>query len=118
MSGAVPVVVTNNGAASASFTAQAQATSPSFFVFNGGPSVAATHANGSLIGPTTLYPGATTPAKPGEIIVLYANGFGPSSTPVQSGSVTQSGSLSPLPVISIGAEGGAGAFPGPGAAGG
>ena len=104
MSGAVPVVVTNNGAASASFTAQAQATSPSFFVFNGGPSVAATHANGSLIGPTTLYPGATTPAKPGEIIVLYANGFGPSSTPVQSGSVTQSGSLSPLPVISIGGK--------------
>ena len=47
MSGAVPVVVTNNGAASASFTAQAQATSPSFFVFNGGPSVAATHANGA-----------------------------------------------------------------------
>ena len=104
MSGAVPVVVTNNGAASASFTAHAQATSPSFFVFNGGPSVAATHANGSLIGPTTLYPGATTPAKPGENIVLYANGFGPASTPVQSGSVTQSGTLSPLPVISIGGQ--------------
>ena len=36
--------------------------------------------------------------------MLYANGFGPSSTPVQSGSVTQSGSLSPLPVISIGGK--------------
>jgi hypothetical protein len=37
MSGAVQVLVTNSGATSASFTAQAHATSPSFFVFNGGP---------------------------------------------------------------------------------
>jgi hypothetical protein len=40
-------------------------------VFNGGPYVAAVHANGSPVGPTTLYPGAT-PAKPGEVVVLYA----------------------------------------------
>ena len=71
MSGPVQVVSTNNGA-SASFTAQAQALSPSFFVFNGGPYVAATHADGTLLGPVSLYPGATTPAKPGETIVLYA----------------------------------------------
>jgi uncharacterized protein (TIGR03437 family) len=102
MSGAVPVVVTENGAASASFTAQAQATSPSLFVFNGGPYVVATRTDGSLIGPTTLYPGASTPALPGETIVIYANGFGPTSAPVQSGSTTQSGTLSPLPVITIG----------------
>jgi len=102
MSGAVPVLVTNNGATSASLTAQAHATSPSFFVFNGGPYVAATHINGSLIGPATLYPGASTPATPGETIVLYANGFGPTSTAVTSGSVTQSGTLSPLPVITMG----------------
>lgn len=104
MTGAVQVVVNSNGATSASFTAQAQATSPSFFVFNGGPYVAATHLNGSLIGPTTLYPSASTPAKPGETIVLYANGFGPTNSPVQSGLVTQSGTLSPLPVISIGGK--------------
>ena len=102
MSGGVPVVVDSNGATSASFTAEAKATSPSFFVFNGGPYVAATHINGSLIGPTTLYPNASTPAKPGETIVLYANGFGPTNSPVQSGSLTQSGTLSPLPMISIG----------------
>jgi uncharacterized protein (TIGR03437 family) len=81
---------------------QAQALSPSFFVFNGGPYVAATHLNGSYLGPTTLYPGLTTPAKPNEIVVLYANGFGTTSTPVVSGSVTQSGTLSPLPVVKIG----------------
>jgi uncharacterized protein (TIGR03437 family) len=102
MSGPVQVVVTNNGAAGASFTAQAQTLSPSFFVFNGGPYVAATHADGTLLGPGSLYPGSTTPAKPGEIIVLYANGFGQTSTPVISGSILQSGTLSPQPVIKIG----------------
>jgi uncharacterized protein (TIGR03437 family) len=39
---------------------------------------------------------------PGEIIVLYANGFGTTSIPVVSGSVLQSGSLSPFPAITIG----------------
>jgi len=102
MSGPVQVVVNNDGAMSAAFTAQAQALSPSFFVFNGGPYAAATHAAGSWLGPTDLYPGMTTPAKPGETIVLYANGFGPTSTPVTSGSTTQSGNLLPLPVVTIG----------------
>jgi uncharacterized protein (TIGR03437 family) len=102
MSGPVQVVVTNNQTAGQAFTAQAQAASASFFVFNGGPYVVATHAGGALIGPTTLYPGATTPANPGEIVVIYGNGFGPTSTPVVSGSTTQAGTLSPLPVIKIG----------------
>lgn len=102
MSGPVAVQVTTDGSTSASFTAQAQALSPAFFVFNGGPYVAATHLNGSYVGPTTLYPGSTTPAAPGETIVLYAEGFGPVSTPVVSGSALQSGTLSPLPVVKIG----------------
>jgi uncharacterized protein (TIGR03437 family) len=102
MQGQVPVQITNNGATSAAFSAPAQGVSPSFFVFNGGPYVAATHSNGSLLGPASLFPGSTTPAKPGETVVLYANGFGPTSIPVVSGSPTQSGTLSPLPVIKIG----------------
>jgi hypothetical protein len=81
---------------------QARPVSPSFFVFNGGPYVVAEHANGSLLGPTSLYPGLTTPATPGEVVVLYANGFGQTSTPVVSGSNTQSGTLPTLPVITIG----------------
>ncbi len=101
-SGSVPVQITNNGAISATFMVQAQAEAPSFFVFNGGPYIAATHADGSYIGPTSLYPGLTTPAKPKETIVIYANGFGPTSSPVMSGSVSQSGTLSPPPVITIG----------------
>jgi uncharacterized protein (TIGR03437 family) len=105
MSGPVQVLVNNGGAPSTSFTAQAQAVSPSFFVFGGGPYVAATHANGTFLGPVSLYPGSTTPAKPGETVVLYANGFGTTSTPVVSGAMTQSGTLSPLPVIKIGGIG-------------
>ena len=34
--------------------------------------------------------------------MLYANGFGPTSVAVVSGSMEQGGSLSPLPVIKIG----------------
>jgi uncharacterized protein (TIGR03437 family) len=102
MSGPVSVVVNNNGATSASFNAQAQTTSPAFFVFNGGPFVAAVHASGRLAGPTSLYPGSTTPAKAGEIISLYANGFGSTTMAVISGSITQGGVLSPPPAITIG----------------
>jgi uncharacterized protein (TIGR03437 family) len=101
ISGPVQVVVDNNGAVTAPFSAPAQTLSPSFFVFPGSY-VAATHLDGSLIGPPTLYPGSTTPAKPGEIVVIYANGFGTTSKPVVAGSVVQSGTLSPLPVIKIG----------------
>ncbi len=102
LSGSVPVQVSDNGAVSANFMVQAQAESPSFFIFGGGPYIAAIHANGSYIGPTSLYPGLTTPAQPGETIQVYANGFGSTSTPVVSGSETQSGTLSPMPAITIG----------------
>jgi uncharacterized protein (TIGR03437 family) len=54
------------------------------------------------LGPADLYPGVTTPAKPGEIIVLYGNGFGPVGTPVTAGSVVQWGTLPALPIVTIG----------------
>jgi uncharacterized protein (TIGR03437 family) len=78
-----------------------QAVAPSFLLFNAGY-IAATHANNSLVGPTTLYPGHTTPAKPGEEIALYAVGFGLPSTALVNGSATQSGSLPVLPVCTLG----------------
>jgi len=112
ISGSVPVQVSDNGVISAKFMVQAQAESPSFFVFGGGPYIAATHADGSYLGPSSLYPGLTTPAQPGETIVMYANGFGATSTPVVSGSETQSGTLSPMPVITIGGIAAAVAFAG------
>ena len=76
MQGQVPVTLTNAGATSTAVSVAAQPLSPSFFVFNGGPYVAAVHTNGALIGPPSLFPGSTTPAKQGETILLFANGFG------------------------------------------
>ncbi len=101
MPASVNVVVTNNGTVSASFTATTQTLSPSFFVFDG-THLAAAHLNGTYVGPTSLVPGYTTPAKPGELVVLFGNGFGPTSMPVVSGSITQGGILSPMPIIQIG----------------
>jgi uncharacterized protein (TIGR03437 family) len=100
--GTVQVVVTVNGTPSAPFSVAAAPLSTSFFVFNGGPYVAAVHLSGGLIGPVSLFPGATTPAQPEETFLLFANGFGPTSLPIVSGSETQSGTLSPLPVVTIG----------------
>jgi uncharacterized protein (TIGR03437 family) len=100
-SGPIQVVVTVASVSSPQFASQAQPLSPSLFVFNGGPYVAAAHADGGLLGPAGLYPGST-PAKPGETIVLFANGFGPVNLPVIKGSASQSGILSPLPSITIG----------------
>ena len=100
--GTVQVKLTNAGIASAAMDVQSQPSSPSFFIFNGGPYVTGEHSSGSLLGPSTLFPGLTTPAKPGETVVLFANGFGPANAPVVSGAVTQSGSLPVMPVIRIG----------------
>jgi len=102
MQGTVRIQVTSAGVASASVNVEAQPLAPAFFVFNGGPQVAAEHADGSFLGSATLYPGFTTPAKPGETVVLYGNGFGPTSVPVVSGSTAQSGILPVLPAIKIG----------------
>jgi uncharacterized protein (TIGR03437 family) len=56
-----------------------------------------------LLGPTTLYPGLSTPAKPGETIVLFGNGFGQVTPPLVNGAaspaVTQ---LSTFPTMTIG----------------
>jgi uncharacterized protein (TIGR03437 family) len=102
ISGSVPVRLSYGGQTSATFMAQAQPLAPAFFVFGGGPYVAAIHTNGAYIGPPTLYPGLTTPAKPGEIIEIYADGFGAANSQVQSGSVLQSGVLTPTPTVTIG----------------
>jgi uncharacterized protein (TIGR03437 family) len=91
----------NNGAAATSMNVAGASTSPSFFVFDASH-VTAIHADGSIIGPANLYPGVSTPAKPGETIIIYANGLGTTSSPIVSGSPSQSGTLPVLPVIKIG----------------
>ncbi|HEY4364656.1 MAG TPA: hypothetical protein VGN17_27070 [Bryobacteraceae bacterium] len=102
ISGPVPVRLAYGGQTSTAFLAQAQVLTPAFFVFGGGPYVAAVHTSGGYIGPASLYPGLTTPAKPGEIIEIYADGFGATNAAVQGGSVTQTGVLTPTPAVTIG----------------
>lgn len=107
LQGSVQLQLTNNGAASNTLTVPTQALSPSFFeaVSAGGKHyVYGTHAgDGSLIGPSSLFPSASTPVKPGEEVYLVANGFGPTDVPVVSGSPAQTGNLpAPLPVVKIG----------------
>jgi uncharacterized protein (TIGR03437 family) len=96
------VQVTNNGVAGGAFLAPIAQYSPSFFVLNGGPYVAAVHADGTLVGPTSLFPGSSTPAKPGEVILVYGNGFGTVPGPYTPGSPAQTGSPAVTPVVTIG----------------
>jgi uncharacterized protein (TIGR03437 family) len=101
LQGTVQVLMSTGGVNSAPFPVLAQPIAPAFFVFPGSPYVAAEHTNGSYLGPASLFPGVT-PAKPGETVVLYGSGFGPTVPPVVSGSLVQSGILPTPPVIIIG----------------
>ena len=91
---------------SAPVTAQAQSIAPGLFMFD--PEnrryAAVTRSNGSLVGKTSLYPGATTPAHPGEIIVLWGTGFGRTTPDIPDGEViTVPAQLTATPVVTIGA---------------
>lgn len=103
--GPVQVQVTNNGLVSSTSSVTMQAVAPSFFQFSQGSGkyIAATHADNTLLGPTTLVANSTTPAKPGETIVLYANGFGPTNPAIPDGKlVTTSAPLITTPTVTIG----------------
>jgi uncharacterized protein (TIGR03437 family) len=83
--GSVPVVVTVAGQASNSFTVQKNAFSPAFLTFDN-TNIVAQHLNYSLLAPPSLYPNAT-PAAPGEEIVLYGVGFGPTNPAAPTGQI-------------------------------
>ena len=68
-----------------------QPAAPAFFTFNAGGNryVAAQHAeNYSIVGPAGLYSGST-PAQAGEMVILYATGFGPTAPATPAGRVVQ-----------------------------
>ena len=100
--GPVSVVVTTYGSASATFTAQIQRLAPAFFLFRD-TSIAATRADNTAVGPATLIPGVTTPARPGETITLYGSGFGPTTPAVPNGEIsTTPANLASTATIRIG----------------
>ena len=83
--GQIQVQVMLNGQASSPVMAQTQLCSPALFLWQGTYAVAQ-HADYSDVGKPGLFPDiATTPATPGETIILYGTGFGPANPPVQSG---------------------------------
>jgi len=100
--GSAQLQTTNNGLSSGMATVQVQAVAPSFFTLDG-THIAATHADGSLIGATATTPVAMTPAKPGEVIILYGTGFGQTNPAIPDGMlVTKAASLVLLPTVTIG----------------
>jgi uncharacterized protein (TIGR03437 family) len=86
------LAVNNNGTPIAVTAPLRDAFSPAFLSLDSAGHIAARHLDASLVGPTSLYPGSTTPAKAGETISLYGVGFGAVSM-VMAGSATQSGSF-------------------------
>ncbi len=102
--GPVSVIVTNGTARSSAFSANLGSVAPAFLLFNAQGYVAATHANGGILGPVSLYPGVSTPATPGEQVVLYAVGFGLPANSLVDGSSSQSGPLPTLPVCQVGGQ--------------
>jgi uncharacterized protein (TIGR03437 family) len=82
--GPVQVQVTTAQQASNAVTVQKSQFAPAFLTLDGAH-VAALHLDYSLVGPASLFPGTSTPAKPGEIIQMYAVGFGPANPPQPTG---------------------------------
>ena len=74
-----------HGATSDSATTQMQSITPAFVLFNFDKYIAATHTDYAYCGPASLYPGLTTPAKPGETILLFGTGFGLTTPAVVNG---------------------------------
>lgn len=99
LSGTAQVQVTVSGFASTPFSVPSGQSDSAFFSW--GKYVVATHADYTLVGPASLFPGQSTPAKPGETIVLWGNGFGETSNPVVPGAPTQTGKLPTLPIVRI-----------------
>ena len=89
--GTAQIQTTNNGLTSAPVTVNVDLLAPAFFTLganaaSGNVYIAAEHVDGTLIGPAATIKTAT-PAEPGETILLFATGFGPTLASGQALSV-------------------------------
>ncbi len=83
--GPVTVTVTNSSGTSDAFVASAQTEQPAFFLWNNTYAVA-TRQDFSLAVKPGTFPGTTTvAAKPGDVIILWGTGFGPTSPAAPAG---------------------------------
>jgi uncharacterized protein (TIGR03118 family) len=97
--GPVQVVVTNNGLAGAPVTATMATYAPGFFITKSNY-IAALHADGTVIGPSGLYPNSS-PTKSGETISLYCTGLGPTATSQDGLLVASAVNTSTLPTVTV-----------------
>jgi uncharacterized protein (TIGR03437 family) len=89
--GSMQVTVTNGSATSAAMTADSTVLMPAFFLWTGNQ-VVATRQDGTWAVKNGTFSGTTTiPAKPGEVIVLWGTGFGPTSPAAPVGVPTPAG---------------------------
>lgn len=105
--GSVQVEVVTRQGRSNPVTVQKQRFAPAFFMLEpeGRKYIAAVHPDGTLLGKPNLFGGAvgTRPAKPGDVVLLFGTGFGPTSPPIPEGQiVTQVGRLTTSVTIRIG----------------
>jgi uncharacterized protein (TIGR03437 family) len=98
--GQVQVVVTNQGVSSAPMSVNMLAVAPSVLLWDTIGHSVAEHTDFSYLGPANLFPGGpvTTPARPSEVVIVYAVGFGLPAAALVEGSASQSGSLPVLPI--------------------
>ncbi len=87
--GLVPVIVTNNGQASPTFSANLQTHAPAFFHYSGDASrfalVTRYPDNAYVADPSVL--AGTVAAKPGDVLILWGTGFGATVPPTAAGTI-------------------------------
>jgi uncharacterized protein (TIGR03437 family) len=103
-SGPVTATVTNSTGTSAPFTVTFSEYSPAFFAWPGNQAVA-THLDFTYAAKAGTFPGVTTvPAKPGETIILWGTGFGPTTPAAPVGNVVPASpayNTSTLPTVTL-----------------
>jgi len=90
--GSAQVQTFSFGLSGPAVTVQVLDAAPAFFMQADGKHVAATHADGTLIGPAGTT--GVTPAAAGETIVMYGTGFGPTNPAAPEGQLI----TTPLPL--------------------
>jgi uncharacterized protein (TIGR03437 family) len=97
------IFVNNNGASSTVFSIGAAATGPAFFSWPGSQ-VVATRVDYTYAAKSGTFSSPTVAAKPGDVLILWGTGFGPTTPPVLPGGVTpadQTYATSTLPAVTI-----------------
>jgi uncharacterized protein (TIGR03437 family) len=99
--GPVQVEVITPSGRSNPATVEKRSLAPAFFKLDaeGRRYLAAVHADGTLLGKPGLLGAATTrPAKPGDVILLYGTGFGPTTPPFPEGEIIRQPGILPGPI--------------------